>query len=146
MTATQHTEDAMHAECGMHAECTMQALQVSVYNMQEMLGMLNVVCMLSVQCNLCRYLFGQHTPRWHWLSFFAIQGPLVAVERCSTKILLSYGITVPRWVSVPLTLSILLLTANRLFFSVWYETPFANRMNASLQNDVHRLATLLQLS
>lgn len=132
-------------------DCLWSQLACNSHTAYNMVGGLNVLCMLDVLRMLgvqrmhCRYLFGQHTPNWRWLSFFAIQGPLIAAERCSTRISLRCGIKKPRWVSVPLTLSVLLLTANQLFFSVWYETPFADRMNAALQNDVRSLATLLQL-
>ena len=82
---------------------------------------------------------GSHTPGWKWLSFFAIQAPLIAAERVSRKQLQRCGIQLPAWLSVPLTLGVLLLIADALFFSVWYGTEFADRVDSAIQNDLHSI-------
>ena len=94
---------------------------------------------------LCRYLMGSHTPKWQWLCFFTVQGPLIAAERACTKTLQhsKWDIHLPRWVSVLLSLCILLLTADWLFFSVWYGTAFADRVNAALRHDLQSLASFI---
>lgn len=93
---------------------------------------------------LYRYVMGQHTPRWKWLMFFTIQAPMIAAERVGSKALQRRGIHVPAWLSIPLTLTTLMLTAHALFFSVWYETEFADILNISLNNDLQTIVSMFK--
>lgn len=84
---------------------------------------------------------GQHTPRWKWLVFFTIQAPLIAAECVGSRTLQRRGIKVPAWLSIPVTLTVLFLTAHALFFSVWYGTEFGDRVETAILDDLHSIAT-----
>ena len=95
------------------------------------------------RCMCYRYMVGQHTPGWKWLSFFAIQGPLIAAERMGHKALQWRNMQVPAWLAVPCTLTVLMLTAHMFFFSVWYGTAFADKVDSAIQGDLRSVSSML---
>lgn len=90
------------------------------------------------------YLTGRMTG--HWLLFFSMQAPLLAVESELRREMKRRGWHVPIWAAVPLTLSFLLLLADWLFFPPCFITKLDMRVTdsirESLQITLHSLHVL----
>jgi hypothetical protein len=52
----------------------------------------------------------------YWFAFFAVQGPLLLLESMGRRALKSRGVVVPRVLTVPLTLGVLLFLGHTLFY------------------------------
>ena len=91
-----------------------------------------------------RYLMGFVTGKWQL--FFTMQGPAVVLETGVRKWLKSRRLPIPKLLSVPFTLSLLLCMGHFFFFPPCTETPLSARVVGSLQTSFQYLAALLLLS
>ena len=91
-----------------------------------------------------RYLMGFVTGKWQ--IFFTIQGPAVVLETALRKWLKSRRLPIPKLLSVPFTLSLLLCMGHFFFFPPCTETPLSARVLGNLQTSFHHVAALLLLS
>ena len=85
---------------------------------------------------------GTHTQQWKWLSFFTIQIPFLALEAYSKRLLKQCNFQVPRWISVPVTLAVLMWMADTFFFPPCLETDLANRVVNAIKDNVRQLIAL----
>lgn len=69
-------------------------------------GVMHEVFIIYMRCEIS----------WYWLAFFTIQGPLVVLEGIARRFLRSQNIKVPWVVSWCMTLSVLLVLGDLLFF------------------------------
>ena len=70
-----------------------------------------------------RYMSGQMTG--HWLVLFAVQGPLVTLERSVKQAGRRHNVELPHWVSTPLTIAALSYLADLFFFPPAFITGVA---------------------
>ena len=68
-----------------------------------------------------------------WFIFFAIQGPLLAVESALVKWARKRRLTLPRWAAIPLTLTLAMTLGDFLFFRPAIESGLADRVVDSLR-------------
>ncbi len=82
---------------------------------------------------MCRYAIG-HVPgaTGGWFIFFAIQGPLLAVESELKRWARKRKLEVPRWVAIPLTITLLLTLGDYFFFKPAMQSGLADRVVQSL--------------
>ncbi len=92
----------------------------------------------------CRYLMGFVTGKWQ--IFFTMQGPAVVLETAVRKWLKARCLPIPKLLSVPFTLSLLLCMGHFFFFPPCTETPLSARVLNNLQTSFQNLAALLSLS
>ena len=78
-------------------------------------------------------------PRFQWLAFFALQGPLVLAEALGRAALRRRGVRVPTLLAVPLTWAAVLLPASALFFPPPVRTGLDRRVVASLRGTFTQL-------
>lgn len=88
---------------------------------------------------LFRYLMGIHTRNWAWLTFFSIQVPFMALETVSKKLMKQYHLHLPRWLSVLVTMAVLLFLADTFFFPPCLETGLADRVLYAIKGNVSQL-------
>ena len=75
---------------------------------------------------------GAHGMEWRWFLFFAVQGPLLAVENELKKWAKGRGIELPKPVAIVLTCSFLLYLGNILFFYPAVQSGLADKVVSSL--------------
>ena len=98
----------------------------------------NVNATVSSLCvDLIRYISGRMTG--HWFFFFTLQGPLVTAETLLKQLGRKCHISLPIWLSCPLTLSIALYFADLYFFPPVFVTGVAGQITENL---LKGLATL----
>lgn len=86
---------------------------------------------------------GVHTRNWQWLTFFSIQVPLMALEAVGKKLMKRYRLRLPRWISVVMTMTVLLWLADAFFFPPCLETGLADRVLYAIKDNISQLASFV---
>ncbi len=92
---------------------------------------------------LSRYMMGIHTHNWAWLTFFSIQVPFMALETVGKKVMKQQHMRLPRWLSILMTMAVLLFLADTFFFPPCLETGLADRVLYAIKGNVSRLVTFV---
>ena len=84
---------------------------------------------------MCRYAIG-HVPgvSGGWFIFFAIQGPLLAAESELKRWARKRRLEVPRWIAIPVTITLLLTLGDYFFFQPAMQSGLADRVVHSLMH------------
>ena len=82
---------------------------------------------------------GRPTKNWAWLTFFAIQIPLLALEGLGKKLLKQQHWHVPRLISIIATQAVLLWLADAFFFPPCLDTGLADRVVDAIKGHVNQL-------
>lgn len=82
----------------------------------------------------------------HWFLFFTIQAPITALESEIKRWAKRREIALPRWLSIPLTLGLMLVLADWFFFPPCLITGLDDRVTNSMRNNVQGLLRLVHIS
>lgn len=105
-------------------------------------GFLSSVSTMLLMCALCRYAIGYYPgASGGWFIFFAIQGPILAVESELKRWARKNKLELPRSIAVPLTLVILLTLGNFFFFQPPMHSGLADRVVNSLMQSYEAMWT-----
>ena len=85
---------------------------------------------------------GYHTRHWGWLTFFSIQGPIVAVETVIRRQLKQHHIQLPRVVRIAVTVGVLLAIADTFFFPPLTHSGLADHVVELMKQNVDGLLGL----
>ncbi len=92
----------------------------------------------------CRYMTG--VVSWDWVVFFTLQGPLVLCEIVLKRLAKRNGIKLPAFVSVPITLAVLIFTAHLYFFPPCMRTGLADRVVNTIQQNFQSMLAVVAAS
>lgn len=92
---------------------------------------------------LSRYMMGIHTHNWAWLTFFSVQVPFMALETVGKQVMKQQHMRLPRWLSILMTMAVLLFLADTFFFPPCLETDLADRVLYAIKGNVSRLVTFV---
>lgn len=85
-------------------------------------------------------MMGVHTRNWAWLTFFSVQVPLMALEAMGKKLMKQNNLRLPRWLSISLTMAVLLWLADAFFFPPALDTGLADRVVDTIKRNASQLA------
>lgn len=108
------------------------------------MGLMSSLYHLSARpAALCRFLTYRMTG--HWFVFFTIQAPIVALESSIKRVFKHRGHELPWWLSIPLTLGLMLILADWFFFPPCFITGLDEKVTSSMRNNIQGLLQVLHL-
>ena len=86
---------------------------------------------------------GTTTHHWAWFTFFVVQVPLLALEGVGRKWMKQHSLQVPQWLSVLVTMAVLLWLADAFFFPPCIDTGLADRVVETIKVNINQLVRLV---